>query len=601
MALTPKQVVERVEYMRARDAERNAAQEDVLAVREGRWNDVSCAIGKFPEDWPKPIVSNMIDIAAKDFSENLGPLPTFESRPTNMASDAAKRFADKLTKIINGHVEASNLQAQMYGAADRLITYGFTAFIVEPDFEEKTPKIRADDNFRAHYQLDRWGRRTLYYCRVFCRNLDELAREFPEAAGQLYALRPYGDNRDHEVEVAYWYDDDQQMLVTLEDAIVLYRVENPIGRCPVRVVEMPKLGKTVRGQFDDAIPVQVARAVTQNFILQATEEIVNAPLVAPLDVQEVPFGPGAVIRTENPNGVAKVQLAIPAGLFAELQNLALEQRLALRYPEGRSGNIDASIITGQGVEALMGTFSSVVQTAQLMLAAGLRDVMSMVLEMDEKLFGNVRKTVRGRLSGAPYEVTYTPARDIRGNYHCEVTYGLTAGLDPNRALVLILQSLGAGVISHDTAMRHLPVDINVEEEKRQIDIESVRMALTQAVAGYAQAIPMMATQGMDPAMPVLQIAEVMRLRQEGKSIEEAVREVFAPPPPEPSEEATAAGGAATESEIFNEQTGLPEGIAPGQAQFGQGGAADLLMALVGTTPSGAPNLALNVSRRIPAA
>src|SRR5690606_38552042 len=140
-------------------------------------------------------------------------------------------------------------------------------------------------------------------------------------------------------------------------------------------------------------------------------------------------------------------------------------------------------------------------------------------------------------------------------------------------------SLGAGVISHDTAMRNLPVDINVEDEKRQIDIETVRMALTQAIAGYAQAIPAMATQGIDPSAAVAQIAEVMRRRQQGASIEEAVQEVFAPPPPpQPAGEEAAAGEASPESQLFNEETGLPPGIAPGQAQYGRGGARDLLMA-----------------------
>lgn len=80
--------------------------------------------GLFPDDWPKPIVSNMIDVAAKDFSDNLGPLPSFEARSANTASDRAKKFSDKRTKIINNYVSSSNLQAQMYGGADRLMSYG---------------------------------------------------------------------------------------------------------------------------------------------------------------------------------------------------------------------------------------------------------------------------------------------------------------------------------------------------------------------------------------------------------------------------------------------------------------------------------------------
>lgn len=601
MALSPQEITQRVNYFRQRDAERNAAQEDVRAIRENRWQDVRYAAGLFPEDWPRGVASNMVNVVARDFAEMLGPLPTVDARSANNASDRAKAFADKRTKIVRYYTKCSNLQAQQFNGADRLMTYGYMAYIVEPDFKEKMPKIRIDDNFRAHYQLDRWGRRTLYYCKVFRRQLFDLMHEFPEAQAQLMDLMPY-DRKDRPVEVVHWFDDDQEALVTLEKSVLLKSVPNVISRCPVRVVEMPKLGDCVQGMFDDAISIQLARSLMQTYALQAVDEIVNAPMVVPDDVQKVAFGPKEIIRTQQPQGVGKVPLQIPSGLFAEMQNLQIEQRIASRYPEGRSGNIDASIITGQGVEALMGTFSTVIRTGQMMLAQGLEDVISMALEMDEKLWPNDRKTVRGDDFGSPYEITYIPSRDIRGDYTCEVTYGLTAGLDPNRALVFILQALTAGIVSKDTAMRQLPVDINIEEEKRQIDIEMTRDALAQAIAGYAQAIPMLATQGMDPAGAVQQIAEVLRLRQKGKAIEEAVAEVFAPPPP-PEPAATEEGGLASEAapgEVFNEQTGLPEGIAPGQAQFGAGGARDLLMALAGTTPSGNPNLAMSVSRRVPA-
>ncbi len=103
-------------------------------------------------------------------------------------------------------------------------------------------------------------------------------------------------------------------------------------------------------------------------------------------VNELEMGGDAVIRTANPAGVRRVDLNIPPGAFTEQQILLQELRTGTRYPEGRTGNIDASIITGQGVQALMGGFDTQVKSAQAIFASTLRDVISVCFEVDEKFF-----------------------------------------------------------------------------------------------------------------------------------------------------------------------------------------------------------------------
>lgn len=595
--LTAEQIVAKADSLRARSAKQDRYHEEILAVCEGRWEDVFP--GMLPEDYNRPFVANMISVALQDTSEVIAPLPSFQCSAAQ-SSDRARAFADKKTKIVNYAVSCSNLQAQMYSGAQRALAFGFIAFQVLPDFDEQMPKILIDNTFRAYYQNSAYGDKTLFYCRPFWKYVDELILEYPEAADQLRALKMFASS--HKVEVWRWSDKDQEALVVKQGAILLKRIKNPIGKCLWRVVETPKLGDCVRGQYDDAIGVQAARTQAQTYALQAMDEAVNAPIAVPNDVQDIAVGPKAVMHSDTPEKLRRVDLNIPPGVFAEAQNLTAETRVATRYPEGRSGEIDASIITGQGVEALMGSFSTQRTTIQMLLAGGLEYVLALWLEMDEKLWPNVRKTVRGRDAGSPYEVTYTPAQDIKGDYTCEVSYGMTAGLDPNRATVFILQNLAAGLMSKDTAMRQLPVDMAVEEEKKKIDIEMQRDALTQAIAGYAQAIPMMATQGMDPAQAVGQIAEVIRLRDKGRAIEEAVSEVFAPPEPPPDQGAPPPPGMPGQpgGEVYDQQTGLPPDIAPGQAQYGPGGQPDLQTLLAGLTQGGQPNLQASVSKRIPA-
>lgn len=62
----------------------------------------------------------------------------------------------------------------------------------------------------------------------------------------------------------------------------------------------------------------------------------------------------------------------------------------------------------------------------------------MCFELDEKLWPNTVKQIRGTANGTPFEETYRPRKDIAGNHQVDVTFGFAAGMDPNRALVFLL-------------------------------------------------------------------------------------------------------------------------------------------------------------------
>jgi hypothetical protein len=106
------------------------------------------------------------------------------------------------------------------------------------------------------------------------------------------------------------------------------------------------------------------------------------------------------------------------------------------------------------------------------------------------------------------------------------------------------------------AMRELPFTVNVTQELEKIEIENMRQALLGGITAMAQAIPAMATQGQDPSDMVNKIAAVIKARQKGVSLEDAIETTFAPqqqvPPaeaqsmveqPSPAPTASPAGGA----------------------------------------------------------
>ena len=525
MALDIAGVARRVEAMKERARERDNRMANVLAVRKGQIGQLFADF--FPEDMPVSMTANFIDVAARDLSEVLAPLPSFNCPPAKSNNDASRMFADKRTMIANCYVTMSRLQSQMYPGADQWFSYGFLPIHVEPDFETNMPRIRLEDPIGAYPEFDRFGR-CIAYAKRYNKTLGELINDYPEYAPQLLGQFGYDQNMLQDVEVVRYMDKDQIVLyVPNRKNLVLSRAKNLLGKMTVVIAQRPSLDGEARGQFDDVLYVQLARSRFANLAMELAEKAIQAPIVVPNDVLDLPMGPDAIIRTDQPQSVGRVRLDVPAAAFQEQSALQSELRIGARYPEGRTGNIDASIITGQGVQALLGAFDSQIKAGQTVLAEALEDVIKLCFEMDELLFDE-KKNIKGLAQGTPYEITYKPSKDIKGDTSVEVRYGLMAGLDPSRALIFSLQSLGADLVSKSFIRNELPWNINVSIEEQNIEVEKMRENLLASITATAQAIPAMTAQGADPSKLIQNIADVIKRRRDGESLENAALAVFTP-------------------------------------------------------------------------
>ncbi len=523
--LSVSQISARVESLRSRSVDRDRRQLDVLAVRKGQISQVYPEF--FPEGVDANVVANFIDIVARDLSEVMAPLPAVNCSAANQVSDRARVFADKRTRIATNYFSNSDLQVQMYQGADQYITFGFVPFIVELDEEAGLPRIRIESPIGAYPEFDRYGR-CIAFAKKYSLTLAELVAQYPEFEIQLLGADRYEQNLDARIDLIRYYDKDQSTIfIPSRNNLVLSQVKNPLGKMQVVVAKRPSLDGEMRGQFDDVLGIQLLRNRFALLAMEAAEKSVQAPIVVPGDVQELQLGGDAIIRTNSPAGVRRVDLNIPPGAFTEQQVLLNELRTGTRYPESRTGNIDASIVTGQGVQALMGGFDTQVKSAQAIFASALKDVISVCFEMDETLF-NFVKTIRGVDAGSPYSLEYTPSKDIKGDYSADVRYGMLAGLNPAQGLIFMLQALGGKLISKDMAMRELPFGINVTQEQEKIEVEEMRNALVGSLQAYTQAIPQLAASGGDASDIVKKIAQVIKARQKGISIEDAIEDIFTP-------------------------------------------------------------------------
>ena len=582
MAIDIESIAQRVENLKQRNSERDSHMADILAVRKGRMTEVFPDL--FPEGMNSTMVANFVDVAARDLAEVLAPLPSFNCSTSNSSSDRARAFADKRGMIVNNYVYNSRLQSQMYWGADWYFTYGFLPIHVELDFEAQLPRIRVEDPIGAYPDFDRFGR-CVAYAKRYMKTVGELAVEYPEYAGALLGKMGFNQNTNTMIELIRYTDKNNIVLyVPSRGNLVLNAAANPVGKMLVYVARKPSIDDTPRGQFDDVMYVQLARARFANLSMEAAEKSIQAPMVVPTDVVDLPMGPDAIIRTAQPQAVGRVKLDIPAAAFQEQAALQSELRLGARYPEGRTGNIDASIITGQGVQALLGAFDSQIKAGQTILAETFEEVIKACFEVDQMVF-DMEKSVKGIAQGTPYELKYTPSKDIKGDTSVEVRYGLMAGLDPSRALIFSLQALGADLVSKDFIRRELPWSVNVTQEEQRIEIEKMRGNLSAAITATAQAIPAMAAQGQDPSPMIKNIADIIARTRNGESIENAALAVFTPPEPTPQEQAMAQAQSGTVppgSQAPVEQAPLSPAT-PGSASGGtpQQGAPDLMSILAG--------------------
>ena len=549
--LTDKQIFARVASLKDRTRDRDGRHQDVLLVRQGQISSVYPDF--FPEGVEANVVANFVDIVARDLSEVMAPLPAVNCSVVSQTKDRARKAADNRTRIAANYLYHSDLQVQMYTGADWYITFGFVPFIIELDTEAKLPRIRVESPVGAYPEFDRYGR-CIAFAKRYSMPLAELVSQFPEYTDALLGRDGYDQDMNARFDIVRYYDQHQSIIyVPDRQNLVISRAKNPIGKMMVVVAKRPTVDGEMRGQFDDVLGIQLLRNRFALLAMEATEKAVQSPLIVPDDVNEFQFGGDGVIRTKNPAGVRRVELPVSGSLFNEQAVLQNELRTGTRYPESRTGNIDASIITGQGVQALMGGFDTQVKSAQAIFASALKSVISLCFEVDEKIF-NEQKSIRGIDSGSPYAIEYTPSKDIKGDYSADVRYGMLAGLNPAQGLIFMLQALGGKLISKDLAMRELPFGVNVTQEQEKIEVEEMRNALISSLNASAQAVPQLIANGGDPTTIVKKIAEVIRMRQKGTQIEDAINDVFAPelPPageapqveqPSPAPAAAPAGGA----------------------------------------------------------
>jgi hypothetical protein len=561
----------------------------------------------FSDTWRKPIVANFIQTVAQEQADLLAPLPALSCSVGNMRSDTDKRKAALRNKIGTHYMRESNLAMFMHAFADNLMTYGFAAMYAEPCYEEQLPLIRTMPSVGTYYSNDRYGN-TLALAHCYKETVDKLCELFPQQAPLIRTKVDQFGNRtvcagDEKLEVVQWIDERQWCLFLPERGdLTLTSFPVVTKGCPVRVAELPSIFDGPQGNYDQLVWVQLARHRMALLSLEAGVKAVGAPIAVPRDTNELAVGPDAVIVTDNPEKVRRIALEVPNSAFALQQTLEQELRLGARYPEGRATGMDASVITGQGVHALMGSFDAQIATAQSIIGNALARTLERCFETDEKVWPHTRKRITGQVNGEPYDLSYTPAREINGVYTVDVSYGFAAGLSPNAAVVMLLQLRGDGLIDRSTVRRNMPFAIDDEAMQRAMDVEQTADALKQGLGGLLANVGQLAAAGQDPRPFLRAAATIIQGRRNGKDLADLFVEAFDPKAmagPQDEQPAGQAGPQALPGPGDPAAAGqLAPDEMPGANMRPAGGLPDI-QSLIAGLRNGRPELQASVQRRIP--
>src|SRR5690606_18272632 len=156
-------------------------------------------------------------------------------------------------------------------------------------------------------------------------------------------------------------------------------------------------------------------------------DAIEAPFVLPTDVANVAIGPKAVIRTNNPQGARRLPMEVTPQAIGAVDMFESEMHKGAISPPALGGTIDASVVTGKGVQELMGGYSQQIALDQGTLIGFFRQLAQVCIKMDLALWPDETKTCEGIQNGSEYEFTYKPSRDLDGKTDVDVNYGTSTG------------------------------------------------------------------------------------------------------------------------------------------------------------------------------
>jgi hypothetical protein len=481
---------------------------------------------------------NLIQVALEDTSEAASLVPTVRVQP-DKPTKASKATARSMEQIAVSYMDINAIDMLIPRSVMDKGAYGMSVWTVTPDFDQRIPLIERRDPRQCYpepgFRPGDEVRRCLFAREVYFTQLPtEYQDKIQDLVGQDSKLQAPDENA--KVVLVEYYDEDEYVLAGLYTAsssgivayndrddvpypVLLDRIENKVGICPVVIGSRISLDGEIRGQFDQVIGLLEAHIRLMGLILDYADQAVYSDIFVKDLIGEMPYGGGSFIELGPQGAIGRVPPAVSSlNVQADLMSLIDGIHVGGRWPKSRPGEIDQSIASAKFLEASAGMMNTAIRTYHQILQRQLERALRIALEIDKAYFPGA-KTAAGILRNQEFLTEYNPAADIDTSHRLRVEYGLGLGRDPAQSAVLHIQYSQAEFVSKEFVQENIDGLTDVGRERSRLDTEKFRgMALAKLLMGVESG-----------QIPNRALVEVARAREKGDDLFDLFEEYIVKP------------------------------------------------------------------------
>lgn len=518
---------------RARYTDRDTRMETIDRVVQGDFDifdpDEESVDSKSP---------NLIQVALEDTAESASLVPTVRVQADKM-SKAAKATAQRMEQVAVGYLDANKIDLLIPRSVMDKGAYGMSVWTITPDFEQRIPLIERRDPKHCYpepgYRPGDSVSKCIFAREVFYTQLPDGYQEQirTAVAGATELSDPDENTR---VVLIEYFDADEYILAALYQAstsglvryqsgsdvpypVLLDRIENKTGVCPVVIGARISLDGEVRGQFDQVIGLLEAHIRLMGLILDYADQAVYSDIWVRDLIGEMPYGGGSFIELGPSGAIGRVPPAVSSlNVQADMAQLIDGIHVGGRWPKSRPGEIDQSIASAKFLESAAGMMNTAIRTYHQILQRQLEQALRIAFEVDQKYFPG-SKASAGILRNQEFLLDYDPKVDINTDYRVRVEYGLGLGRDPAQSAVLHIQYAQADFISKEFVQENIDGLTDVGRERARLDLEKFRaMALAKLLQGLEAG-----------TIPEAALVDIARAREKGDDLFDLYEEHISKP------------------------------------------------------------------------
>lgn len=522
--LTPGEVIERSDELRMQHSLMDRRR--IRAIMNGGAEGVQAVLGWGLEGPEVPVdeldvdlpTANVLWSGLERLAQKIGRPPTLKTDmiPTKDSSAARKR-AEKRQRIVTGWDDMGRLEMQFPQIGRWLPGYGFTLHVIkERDMGGYTYPIA---ELRDPYDVypGWWGPDQQPAEVVSVRRVPHagLKRRFPELSDVPSQVRrggipiigqggwESGGQSTQDVEVIEYIDTSGTYLICTDTQQSIAHIPNPLSSGAPFVMTKRFGFDRLNGQYTHVFGLMAQMAKLNILGMMAAEDsnFRETNVFGDMDSEEYLRGREAVNHFQPGARVEKPTGDIINQTWQAVNILERQFRIVAGYDVQQDGASPNSFATGAGMQQLQSAADNNVREYQTAIRHSVELIDRKRLEWDEVMHPNRERKVYWYEGSKQNEETYTPAKDIAGDYRTRRVYGAMATFDETQKLLAGLQLLGAGVID----VRTLRENLDGLDNESLIEERLVADAAKDALLGSLGA----RSQQMDPTadMALIEILE----------------------------------------------------------------------------------------------